>query len=144
MQSHSPNVTKPGRWVTGLICLVLGGAASGCVLGNDSEPPILSVDLFWDRSPQPNQFARGSCESAGVVWMDWQLKEGDRIVTTSEDGGQACEDGFDIYDLEPGNYELTVMGYDDAQQPLWNSTCKNLGLDRFDVLYQCNATRSDP
>jgi hypothetical protein len=144
MESRSPNVTKPGRWVTALGCLLLSGAASGCVLGNDSEPPILSVDLLWDRSPQANQFARGTCESAGVVWMDWQLKEGDRIVASSKPDGQECEDGFDFVDVGPGDYDLTVMGYDDTEQQLWTSTCDGLLLERFDVLYQCNVTRSDP
>jgi hypothetical protein len=145
MKSRSPNVTKPGRWVIGLVSLALSSAASGCVLGNDSDPPVLSTDLFWDRSPQSGKFSNGTCESAGVVWMDWQLKdEDDRVVVTSEDGGQECEDGFDFVDVGPGNYKLTVMGYDDAEQQLWNGSCDGLVLERFDVLYPCRVERSDP
>jgi len=145
MESRSPNVTKPGRWVLGLLPLLLSTAASGCVLGNDSDPPVLSTDLLWDRSPQSNKFAEGTCESAGVVWMDWQLLDkDDHVVTTSDDKGQECKDGFDFVDVGPGEYKLTVMGYDDAEQQLWTSTCDHLVVERFDVLYQCEVERSDP
>ena len=131
--------------VTGIVCALLCVSASGCVLGNDSDPPVLSVDLLWDRSPQDNRFSEGDCKSAGVVWMNWQLKdEDDQVIASSDDEGQECKDGFDFLDVGPGKYSLTTMGFDDSDQMLWNSTCDNLVLDRFDVLFECKVDQSAP
>ena len=142
MERSSPIITRV-RW--GLLAVVLGSAASGCVLGNDSDPPILSVDLLWDRSMQNNRFSRGTCASSGVIWMNWQLKDlDDHVIASTEDEAQECEDGFDFVDVGPGEYTLTVMGYDDADQALWNSTCEGLVVERFDTLYECEVDKAEP
>jgi hypothetical protein len=151
MERCNPNVTRRGGSVTGLLCVglfcvPLSSSLAGCVLGNDSDPPVLSVDLLWDRSAQNGRFSEGTCASANVVWMEWQLteKNGGRLVATNKDDSQDCRDGFDFVDVGPGKYNLTVMGYDDQNQQLWSSTCQDLVLERFDVLFQCKVDKSQP
>jgi hypothetical protein len=130
------------------ICLglaLLGAlAAPGCVVGNDSDPPELNVDLFWDRAPQGDRFSGSTCAGAGVVWMDWKLTQGDEEIATSDEGGVDCEDGFRYPDLTSGTYELSVVGYDKDEQALWNGVCEGLELERFDVLYQCQIDQTEP
>lgn len=127
----------------GIACAVLG--ASGCVLGNNSDPPVLSVDLLWDESTS-SHFSEGTCESADVVWMEWALKDEDgHTVRKSEKGGnEDCQPGFDFFDLDAGNYSITVTGYDTDDQPLWSSKCTDLLLERFDSLYECRVDQTVP
>jgi hypothetical protein len=118
-------------------------AAQGCVLGNDSDPPKLNVDLYWDRAPQSDRFSSGVCSSAGVVWMDWTLTRDGKEIASSDEGGVECEDAFAFVDLSPGVYDLEVVGYDGEEQARWNSNCEGLELGRFDVLYQCDIDQSE-
>jgi hypothetical protein len=40
-------------------------------------------------------------------------------------------------DVGPGNYVLSVQGFDTDQNMLWSSDCTGLDLQRFDLLYRC-------
>ncbi len=118
--------------------MILG--ASGCIVGNDSGPPVLAVDLFWDENPKADRFSEGTCQSAGVTSMDWTLTNSatKKTVIASTSGGVDCQDGFNFEKLGAGDYTLTVTGYDAKDKPLWTSTCTNLTLDRFDANYACD------
>jgi hypothetical protein len=113
-------------------------AAAGCVFGNNSDRPVLSVDLLWDKSPG-ERFASGSCESADVVYMEWKLEDekGHSVRKSEDEDDKECQAGFDFFDLEPGEYTLTVTGYDADDAPVWASECTGLSIERFDSLYAC-------
>ncbi|HEY2734785.1 MAG TPA: hypothetical protein VGI70_12410 [Polyangiales bacterium] len=115
---------------------VLSLSLSACVLGNDSDPPVLSVDLLWDRAPD-DRFSAGDCDSAGVVYESWQLEQGGEVIAKSDDPNEPCKPGFDFVDIGQGDYTLTIDGFDADQNMLWSSVCDGLDLDRFDALYQC-------
>jgi hypothetical protein len=119
-----------------LAVLSLGTALSGCIAGNDSAPPVLAVQLLWDEAPDKG-FSAGTCDSAQVAHMSWQLKEGDQIVGQSDDPNVPCEDGFNFVDVGPGKYDLSIQGFDADLKPLWSSSCTGLVLERFDLLYSC-------
>jgi hypothetical protein len=122
---------------TVLSFILLGLAAQGCVLGNDNDPPLLAVDLIWDRS-STDKFWGGSCDQAGVVYMKWELQD-DKGHTKKKGpkDGEPCLEGLDFASLLPGSYTFVVSGYDDKDKMLWEATCKHLDLGRFDVLHGC-------
>jgi hypothetical protein len=138
----STSVAKRSRTGAALASLVLWSTtAAGCVLGDDTDGPVLAVDLKWDRSPS-ERFSEGSCDSAGVVWMNWTLRDSDGdALDQSPDDGTDCENGFDFFGLRPGDYALEVEGYDEADDLVWEGTCQKLRLDRFDKLYTCRVNQ---
>jgi hypothetical protein len=100
---------------------------------------VLAVDLLWDNAPD-DRFSPGTCETAQVSTMTWQLKEGDQMVGQSEGIDShviPCEDGFNFVDVGPGHYELSVQGFDADDKQVWSSDCTGLDLERFDLLYSC-------
>jgi hypothetical protein len=129
-----------------LVTLLLATSASGCVLGSDSDPPQLVVDFVWDRASAADRFAEGSCETADVISMDWQLLDhADHVVTQTKGERQDCVSGFQFdINLDAGDYSLVVNGYDDQDQKLWSSTCDGLYIDRFDRYYRCDIDQSPP
>jgi hypothetical protein len=132
-----------GRPVSGLFSVLsLSAALSGCV-GNDSDPPVLSVDLVWDSSAD-DRFFEGDCYSADVASMSWQLKAGDKVIAKSDDPNVPCESGFDFVDVGPGNYDLAVQGFDSDQKQVWGTDCTGLVLERFDILYRCKVPQPAP
>jgi len=109
---------------------------AACSIGDDSSPPVLSVELFWQTERQSPR----TCEVAGVASMDFQLLDarGQEVVSEEDTSrGHACRDGFDFPDLPLGDYTLVVTGYDANQNAGWSGNCP-LRLDRFDRLYDCN------
>ncbi|HEX2679249.1 MAG TPA: hypothetical protein VHM19_21510 [Polyangiales bacterium] len=118
------------------VASILG--ATGCLVGNSSGEPVLAVDLYWDENPKADRFSEGTCESAGVVTMDWTLidKHTKKKVVSANDVD--CQDGFNFEQVGPGNYQLKISGYDDNDQELWSTTCDDLTLDRFDSVYSCD------
>lgn len=142
---HAPGVDSMpyanSRKITkAMLCLSLCAAlfgASGCVLGRNSDDPVLSVDLLWDESAT-TRFSEGTCDSADVSWMTWTLRDADgKTIRKNDKDDTDCQPGFDFFDLEPGTYSLTITGYDADDKPLWASKCTKLTLDRFDTLYEC-------
>ena len=125
------------RTVLGLgLCGALLGA-SGCVLGRNSDSPVLSIDLLWDKSAS-SHFSEGTCDSANVSWMEWKLKDAPGHVVRANDADNTdCQPGMDFFDLDPGTYTLAVTGYDSQDAQIWASKCTKLALDRFDTLYEC-------
>lgn len=124
------------------LALLSVGSLSGCVLGNDSDPPVLSVDLYWESDRRSDS----TCSSADVTRMDWQLTHGDgEVIVENEDTdkGHACNNGFDFPDVGPGDYVLKVTGYDsdDNPSPVWSGECE-LWLDRFDRYFQCDIPKA--
>ena len=115
-----------------------GAALPGCILGEDSDPPILSVDFYWDAD---RRNSADTCASAGVASMDWQLADPDGNVVDEQDG--ECSDGFNFLGVDPGRYTLKVNGYDDDHNKLWEGSCPLL-LDRFDRAYRCDVGRVTP
>lgn len=135
---------------TTAMCLALCGMAlsvSGCVLGRNSDDPVLSIDLLWDESAT-SRFSEGSCDSADVAWMEWTLKnKSGKTVRKHDEDDTDCQPGFDFFDLEPGTYSLTVQGYaeiDGKDVLTWESKCTQLSLDRFDTLYECRVEQEAP
>lgn len=122
--------------------------ASGCVLGNDNDRPVLAVDPLWDLSPGP-RFLGGSCEKAGVDWMTWEIQDSRGRTLEKSTDLEPCKP-LDFLDLTPGTYTVVLTGYDQDEQPRWNATHKGLRLSRFDVLYELEVdqveddTPSDP
>lgn len=134
-------MTYASRWLPLLAAAWLLPAA-GCVVGGDSGQPVLAVDLYWDENARADRFVGGTCGSADVSWMEWELidEHGEQIAA-SDEGGEECQDGYNFTKFGPGNYKLVVHGFDDQDDELWTATCKNLELDRFDVLYRCDIER---
>jgi hypothetical protein len=119
---------------------LLACVASGCVLGSDSDPPILSIDFYWQRTPDRNDY-RNDCGSLDLNTIDWKLIDGHGQTITSK-SGIGCGDGvegvdFDIA-LAPADYRLIVTGYDENDQALWHGDCSGLTSDRFDRRYECD------
>lgn len=134
--------------VTSWFLAVVALAASGCVFGSNSDRPVLSVDLLWDKSAT-TRFSEGDCDSAGVLWMEWSLedKKGKRVRYSKTDLDKECQPGFDFFDLEPGEYVLVVTGYDSDETdaaPVWASECTGLTVERFDSLFACRIDQSPP
>jgi hypothetical protein len=112
----------------------------------DDDGPILSIELFWDARPDSSSFVAGTCFDGDVRTMDWRLidaETGDVVARRSE----ACANGIDVIDPDPGEYELELTGYrrvlaaegePPVDEPLWNVTCTGLVVLRFDVAYECN------
>jgi hypothetical protein len=136
MASRSPSALTR-RPLTGLFSVL---ALVGC-FGSDSNPPVLSVDLLWDTSPDA-RFLEGDCYSANVASMSWQLNKAGQVVTQRDN--VACESGFDFPDVGPGDYDLTIRGFDTDQQLVWSSDCTGLVLERFDLLYRCKVPQPAP
>ncbi|MET0385197.1 MAG: hypothetical protein ABW321_04520 [Polyangiales bacterium] len=114
---------------------------AGCVLGNDNDPPVLSVDLYWEGE----RHADSTCDSADVDSMDWQLTDIDgNVIVVEEDTpkGHECSNGFEFPDVGPGDYVLKVTGYDSEQNAVWDASC-DLYLDRFDRYYACSVDKND-
>jgi hypothetical protein len=121
---------------------LLAVAAAGCFSGGHSDRPVLSVDLYWDENVSPTHFSGGTCQSAGVSWMEWDIRDsGGVIVSQSASSGEDCQNGFDFYDLAPGDYTLTITGHDASDKPLWSSECQGLVLGRFAASYECDIDR---
>jgi hypothetical protein len=141
----SPISRIPSRiGLRGLVACMLSCVASGCVLGSDSDPPILSVDFYWQRTPNRDDY-RNDCRSLNLATIDWKLLDNHGHTVTSQTG-IGCEDGvqgvdFDI-SLAPTDYRLLVTGYDDNDQALWNADCPGLTSDRFDRRYECDIDQS--
>jgi hypothetical protein len=115
---------------------LLSATVSSCVVGNDSNPPLLSVDFFWEHLSR-GRSSYNSCEHVDVAAMDWELRDASDNSVIASDSRRDCADGFDFPDVLVGRYDLSVNGYDENDKKLWNSVCRNLVLDRFNVLYSC-------
>jgi hypothetical protein len=123
-------------------CCVLGFSSlaplAGCVVGNDSDPPVLSVDLYWDTE----RYSDRTCESSDVATMDYRLLDARQNVV-NEQQGIGCRNGFDFTDAPLGDYVLEVTGYDADDNSAWSASC-DLYLDRFDRLFRCDVDRTAP
>lgn len=108
---------------------------SGCILGEDSDPPVLSVDLYWE---DQSRYSDDTCESADVASMDWQLLDSESNLV--EEKTSECQDGFNFFGVHPGSYTLKVNGYDADHNKQWEGSC-HLTLDRFDRAYPCDVGR---
>jgi hypothetical protein len=139
MTWSTANLTKPVR----AVALVLLAGLAGCVLGDNSDPPVLSVDLYWRL--RGNHRAESTCESSNVASMEFQLIDTHTgaVAVDNEDteSGRECLDGFNFVDVGPGDYRLDVKGYDADQNQLWSGSC-DLSLSRFDRLYSCDVNMS--
>lgn len=136
MASTTPNLSKAVR--ASALALVVG--LTGCVLGNDSNPPVLSINLYW----QVRGGSHGGdqrCDDSGVQTMTFTLTDtnSDQVVVQNEDSdaGRQCQNGFDFVDVGPGDYRLDVKGFDADGNQLWSGTC-DVSLGRFDRLYDCD------
>lgn len=133
------------RGLTPVLLLLAALVPSACVLGNDTDGPVLAVDLLWDLSAS-ERFAAGSCEDAGVLFVAWRLKDDEGEVLQESDEDETCAesgDGFNFYGLYSGDYVLEVEGSDDQDARRWEATCK-FTLDRFDTLYRCKVPQEEP
>lgn len=125
--------SKPSK-LAAVALLGASAALSGCILGEDSDPPVLSVDLYWEDQSRNSD---DTCESADVASMDWQLVDADSKVVEEKEGD--CQDGFNFFGVEPGSYTLKVNGYDGDHNKQWEGSCR-LTLDRFNRAYPCDVS----
>jgi hypothetical protein len=120
------------------VLLVSLASAAGCVMGNDSDPPVLSADLYWETE----RYSDRKCATAKVAAIQFRLldADGELIVESEPDdayqGAARCVNGIDFPDLSLGDYVLELTGYDADHNVAWRSQC-DLSLDRFDRLYDC-------
>ncbi|HKU39211.1 MAG TPA: hypothetical protein VJR89_13715, partial [Polyangiales bacterium] len=104
--------------VSGLLLACAG--ASGCVLGGDSDRPVLAVDLYWDSDPS-DHYRPDSCDDADVEYMSWEIKDKKgKSLAKSDPDLEDCQQ-LDFVGLSPGNYQLEVHGYDRDKQERWAS-----------------------
>jgi hypothetical protein len=120
-------------WLAGL---------SGCVFGEESDHPVLSVDLYWSYDERtPHDY---SCYSVPVAETELHLRDSEGEEVPYDDGGdRGCEDRIRIGDLALGDYELEVIGYNEAGDKAWEGLCP-VWLDRFDRLFECTIHQVDP
>lgn len=134
MTSRTSRMT---RWqmLCSVAALMLLGGLSGCVFGEESDPPVLTVDLYWQYDLRTGH--DWDCHTVPVAAAEWHLRnsEGDEVHKLDRDKN-ACDDRINFFDLDIGKYELEVAGYNDAGDKAWEALCP-LELDRFDSLYQC-------
>jgi hypothetical protein len=130
---------RTARFAAALIALVT--IAPGCLTVADDEGPILSIELYWDED-LGGESSWGTCDSAGVEDMQWELIDGNgKVVASNDDGGddlQDCYNAIDVLDPAPGEYELVISGFDDDRQELWYVECSDMNVLRFDVAYRCD------
>jgi len=131
------------------LALGLAAAASGCI-DFSSNSPIMSIELFWDERPDTAAFVGGTCESAGVSTMTWQLIDAQgRAVASScpssnpacdpaHPGPEPCSNALDVHDPKPGDYRLKITGQDGDGNDVWSAKCSGLNVLRFDVGYECD------
>jgi hypothetical protein len=117
----------------GLLLVCLG--AGSCVLGHDSERPVLSVDPLWDAA-ESDRFLPETCKGAGVAWMTWEIQDEQGKGLEKSEDLEECKP-LDFFGLQRGTYQLVLEGYDKDERKRWANTCTNLELGRFDVLYGC-------
>lgn len=124
-----------GRWrMAWSVLLPLGLAA--CLTVGDDQGAVLRIELFWDERVGTSAFDAGTCHSAGVERMDWSLHDenGEEVAGNEE----VCADTIDVLDSVPGEYELSITGYDDNGDEQWRGKCTKLLVLRFDVGYRCD------
>jgi hypothetical protein len=130
------------RRTLGVASLVLLSGLSGCVFGEESEPPVLTVELYWqyDERTRHNE----SCDSVPVAATEWRLldSDGEEIAELSKDKME-CDNTVNFLDLDPGDYKLEVGGYNEAGDKAWEATCP-VWVDRFDRLFECTINELDP
>jgi len=131
------------RAALGAACLILVSVtASSCVLGNDNDRPVLAVDPLWDVSPT-DAFSGEGCGAAGVRFMTWAIQDSRGRTIKEADGLEDCKP-LDFLGLTPGEYQLVLSGYDREEVERWSTTCTELVLGRFDVLYECPVDLVEP
>jgi hypothetical protein len=131
------------RWrMLGVGCLMLLTGLSGCVFGEESDPPVLTVDLYWAYDQRTGH--DWSCDSVPVAVAEWHLRdsEGEERQSREREDMQ-CDNRIVVSDLDLGDYELEVAGYNDAGDKAWEAICP-VWLDRFDRLFECTVNQIDP
>lgn len=129
------------RWQM-LVPLMLLAGLPACVFGEESEPPVLSVDLYWDYDERTTHDS--TCDTVPVAETEIHLRDSEgKELDLDEGGDRGCENTVNFYDLDLGSYELQVIGYNDAGDKAWEGTCE-IWLDRFDRLFQCDVPQIDP
>jgi hypothetical protein len=117
--------------------LVSVGSA-GCVVGNDSDPPTISVEFFWES----DHYRDDTCSSADVAKMDYVLKAADSDEVLTEEHDRKCANGFEFDGLDLGRYVIEVSGTNDDASQTWTGTC-DVSLDRFDRYFECPVNKTD-
>lgn len=115
---------------------------TGCVFGEESEPPVLAIDLYWAFDERSRHDY--TCDTVPVAVGEWRLldDEGEEIEVTTKDQ-MICDDRLLFSDLDPGDYVFEVNGYNEAGEKAWEATCP-VWLDRFDRLFECDIPQIDP
>lgn len=131
------------RWqALGTASLIMLTGLAGCVFGEESDPPVLTVDLYWayDEGTRHDY----SCDTVPVAAAEWRLldKDGEEVASLSKDE-MDCDNRINFLDLDPGDYQLEVGGYNEAGDKAWEGSC-SVWVDRFDRLFQCDVNQIDP
>jgi hypothetical protein len=112
-------------------------SASSCLTVADDEGPILSIELYWDEEvADRDEFVGGTCDSADVDEMRWELiNQDDEVIAEDR---QPCHNAIDVIDPKPGEYKLVITGFDEDGDERWGVTCTRMSVLRFDVSYDCD------
>ncbi|HET8940113.1 MAG TPA: hypothetical protein VFN67_42015 [Polyangiales bacterium] len=130
------------RWQTFGVASLLFTGLTGCVFGEESDPPVLSVDLYWDFDQRTGH--DWSCDSVPVEHTEVHLRDSKGEERDLDDGGdRGCEDRLYFPNLDLGDYEIEVIGYNEAGDKAWETICP-VWLDRFDRLFECTVNQIDP
>lgn len=135
-----PFTTLLLRWRLAAALVALVTIVTGCLTVADDEGPILSIELYWDEDLGSGD-SWGTCDSAGVGDMQWELIDdsGDVVASSGEAGDkQTCYNAIDVVDPAPGEYSLVISGFDDDDEELWYVECSEMEVLRFDIAYRCN------
>lgn len=129
-------MSRTSKLAIPLLLVLAAAGLAGCLTVDNGDGPILSIELFWDARPQSATFAPATCSEAGVVRMEWALfdEDGEMIAENSE----RCADAIDVFEPDPGEYELDITGYDEDDEALWSVTCTGLRVLRFDAGFACD------
>jgi hypothetical protein len=131
------------RWRSlGVASLMLLPGLTGCVFGEESDPPVLTVELYWQYDERTRH--NYSCQTVPVAATEWRMldSDGDELASLSKDEME-CDNTLVFPDLDPGEYELEVGGYNEAGDKAWEATCP-VELDRFDRVWECTVNQIDP
>lgn len=123
-----------------LLWLAMG--SGGCVFGEESEPPVLTVELYWEYDIRSNH--DWGCGTVPVGAAEWHLRNADgEVLQELGPDDETCKNTLRFLDLDPGQYDLEVAGYNEDGDKAWEGTC-SLATDRFDRLAECTIHQIEP
>jgi hypothetical protein len=124
----------------GLTVATTGMSAYDCTIEYVGTP-TLRVAFGWDVDPGPTM-TDGTCATAGVTVMSYQLSQMGVAGNVAEAYDVACADSLDFSDLTPGTYNLYVEGGTVAVKSWMSMDCNMYIVESGIESYTCALTRT--